>query len=61
MNELKVQVAQNGFVVHEGEPHGHNMGKIWAFESPASLADFVKEWGEEKDRSNIGKVKAEKI
>lgn len=57
MDELKVEVAENGFVVYEGGGISGGRGKPWAFETPDSLAKFMKEWGEEKDKSNIGKVK----
>lgn len=56
MEELRVEVAENGFVVYEGAGQGMR-GKCWAFETADSLAAYMKEWGEEQDRSNIGKVK----
>lgn len=43
--ELRVMVAENGFVISETERE-HMMGKMWAFESPESLAKHMKEWGD---------------
>lgn len=56
MNTLSIEVAENGFIVSEGRGHQGMTEKRWAFEKPEALANFIKEWGEEKDRSNIGKV-----
>lgn len=56
MEDLIVEAVENGFVVLEGSGRDRAMmGKKWAFETPKALAEFVEEWGEEKDRSNIGK------
>jgi len=49
--ELKIIVAENGFVVEAFNSPGMQ-GKMWAFETPDSLAKHIKKWGE-------GQVKAE--
>jgi len=47
MSELNVERAENGFVVCERvNPSSGRRGKQWAFESAATLAAFIKEWGE---------------
>jgi len=45
MNDLRIEVAQNGFVVMEGNRSGL-VGKVWAFESVYSLSKFILEWGD---------------
>lgn len=50
--ELRVVVAENGFIVYESAGECL-MGKSWAFESPSSLAEFMKEWGEEKAKTKL--------
>jgi hypothetical protein len=55
--ELKVMVAENGFVISETEG-SHMMGKMWAFETPESLAKYMKEWGEKNMKPE--KLKSEK-
>ena len=44
MQELRVIVAENGFVIDESQG-SYLMGKMWAFETPDSLAKYMKEWG----------------
>ena len=46
MGDLRIEIAENGFVVYEDNGLSGSKGKIWAFESPTSLAKFIKEWGE---------------
>lgn len=55
--ELIVNVAENGFVIRESEG-SHLMGKMWAFETPDSLAKHMKEWGEKNMKTE--KLKGEK-
>jgi len=45
MSDLNIQVAENGFVINEGGAERHCVGKQWAFESADSLAEFIKQWG----------------
>lgn len=51
--ELRVTVAENGFVISETDD-SRLMGKMWAFETPESLAKYMKEWAEKN-------MKAEKL
>ena len=52
MDELIIEVAENGFVIYEGRSNiTGKAGKTWAFESPASLGDFIEKWGLEKEHS----------
>lgn len=54
MKVLRVEVAKNGFVVFENDsPAQGIMGEMWAFESAATLADFMLEWGEERTKTKI--------
>ena len=46
MEGLRIEVAENGFVVHE--ERGATVGKMWAFETPLSLAAFIQKWGQIK-------------
>ena len=49
MRDLVIEVAENGFIVVEGNPREPMvMGKKWAFETPKSLSDFILDWGETK-------------
>ena len=43
---LKIDIAENGFVVYEAHYDCGVMGKMWAFESAETLADFVQIWGD---------------
>ena len=46
MNNLIIEVVDNGFIVSVGS--GDNrayLGRRWVFESSDSLAEFVAEWG----------------
>lgn len=45
---LRIEEAENGFIACENRHHGE-IGKQNAFESASSLADFIKEWGEERE------------
>lgn len=51
MSELQIEVAENGFIVSEGR-QDLTIGRKWGFESPESLAKFIKEWGEENHSSD---------
>jgi len=55
MNELKIETAENGFVVYESSP-SQIIGKQWAFESSSSLAIFIKEWGDGNTKVSDGTV-----
>ena len=53
MSELKVSTAVNGFVVYEMADYQSIIGKMWAFESPSALGDFMETWArgqESKDK-----------
>ena len=43
--DLKIDIAENGFVVYEAHFDKGVMGKMWAFENSETLADFVSDWG----------------
>ena len=43
---LRIDVAENGFIVYEQNRDGGVIGKKWAFESAETLADFVQIWGD---------------
>jgi hypothetical protein len=45
-SNLRIDVAENGFIVYEQNHSGGVIGKIWAFESAENLAEFVQIWGE---------------
>ncbi|MFT6586069.1 MAG: hypothetical protein ACJAUY_000650 [Cognaticolwellia sp.] len=48
---LKVDVAENGFIVYE-QSHDHaRIGKQWAFEGAESLAYFIRDWGQGKTKT----------
>ncbi len=58
MNELRVEVAENGFVVFEACVDSPGMrGKTWVFETPGSLGEFMRDWGDRntKIKSEPGK------
>lgn len=46
MNNLEILIAENGFIIFDRENPGM-AGKQWAFESAHSLANFIKQWGED--------------
>jgi len=53
MDSLRIETAQNGFLVYEGDLRNTGMlGKTWAFETALSLADFILEWGRENSDSH---------
>jgi len=43
-SNLKIEIAENGFIIIE--ERSAVVDKQWAFESPQSLADFIKKWGD---------------
>ena len=45
MDTLKIETAENGFIVYE-ENSPHMVGKQWAFESAYTLSEFIRGWGE---------------
>lgn len=47
MEHIRIDVAENGFVVCEEKNHA-TMGRQWAFETAASLAVFIEKWGKEQ-------------
>lgn len=59
MEDLQISAVQNGFVVREGNMQGY-MGKTWAFESAGTLAGFMLEWGEAREKENEAREKADK-
>ncbi len=53
MRDLVIEVAQNGFIVVEGDSRGsHLIGKRWAFETPEALSEFILDWG----KNNVGDI-----
>ena len=44
-SNLKIDIAENGFVVYEAHYDRGVIGKMWAFETAESLASFVNDWG----------------
>lgn len=44
MSKLMIETAENGFIVYDNSQE-HMRGRQWAFESAASLAKFIGEWG----------------
>ena len=58
MNNLIIEVADNGFIVREGAIGRAYAGRTWAFESSDSLAKFMAEWGfmiEEEKKQRLKK------
>jgi hypothetical protein len=49
-SNLKIDVAENGFIIYEQNHNGGIIGKKWAFESAETLADFVQIWGDENTK-----------
>jgi len=48
MDSLKIEAVENGFVVYEQDRHKTGMqGKVWAFETAATLAQFTLEYAEQ--------------
>ena len=46
MRDLLVEVAENGFIVVEGNSRERMLiGKRWAFETPEALSEFILDWG----------------
>ena len=45
MSQLKIETAENGFVVYEDAGMGLH-GKKWAFESAQALSEFMLNWGQ---------------
>lgn len=57
MNDLIIEVAENGFIAYEDRSNiPGTKSKTWAFESPASLANFVQRWAYEKDKLKTSKL-----
>jgi len=52
MVTLKIDTAENGFVVQENS-HPHEIGKQWAFESAETLADFIHDWGVSNTKAKV--------
>ena len=49
MSEIRVRVAENGFIVEQGGIDGF-MGKQWAFESAQALSELIFKWGSENTK-----------
>jgi hypothetical protein len=47
---LKIDIAENGFVVYEAHYDRGVIGKMWAFESAETLAKFVNIWGDKNTK-----------
>lgn len=62
MDSLKVETAENGFVVYEGDSRERDMiGKTWAFESAQTLADFMQQWGKGNTKTTSPETAAKGI
>ena len=59
MKMLRIEVAENGFIVSECSPHRAEMGKQYAFESADTLSSFIKKWGEGQEKSDDHPSKSE--
>jgi hypothetical protein len=61
VTNLKIDIAENGFVVYEQTIEHGVFGKQWAFESAKTLADFVSDWGHGNTKvksSHEGEIKS---
>jgi hypothetical protein len=48
MKDLVIEVAENGFIVVEGNSRERMLiGKRWAFETPEALSEFILDWGKD--------------
>jgi hypothetical protein len=53
MIDLVIEIAQNGFIVVEGNSReSHLMSKRWAFETPEALSEFILDWA----KNNVGDI-----
>jgi hypothetical protein len=41
--DLSIRRTENGWLVEES-PKSDTFGKVWSFESPSSLRNFIHEW-----------------
>jgi len=57
--DLKIIVAENGFIISEHEAPNF-VGKMWAFESPESLARYIQAWGDRNMRTRVPELEANK-
>ena len=56
--DLKIEVAENGFIVYEGNEDRALIGKKWAFESSKTLSNFVYEWGVGNTKVNTNEIQS---
>jgi len=54
MSNLMIETVENGFLVRDGSGTREMVTKMWVFETPERLADFVETWSK-------GQVKAEAL
>lgn len=45
MENLNVEVVENGFAVHTSSALGRR-DRMWVFESPETLSEFMSDWGQ---------------
>jgi len=50
MSNINIETTENGFLVTQRATPVGSMGKLWVFETPEALANFVSTWGTDNSK-----------